>query len=610
MLSKIALSTIKHRLKDFIVLFTGLTIAVAIFFMFTTIANNRAFLEANSTIRQITLIFVVGEFLLGFITLIYLTFANNFLLQLRQREYGLLMMYGATKSQVSQLLFRETLILGSLASVVGIFVGMALTAIAGHVLQKLLYLNLPHWQFFNGRGLIVTIVFFAVILTINGIWNVLHLKRTQLNDLLHANQVNEKLPTKMGRYFIFGILGIILMILSFIIMHKIAQMGLMGLILALILNVSGTFLIIRASLILILNVLQKLTGSYKGLRRFTIGQLTFRLSAFDKLLTIVTLMFALALGALSVGRGFQMTVPILASQNSAYTIAIKDPTKQETANIDKLTGVTFKTTYQYKMVNKAKLYLSKAEFSQVNLPVLATNGTMRTQVSLKIPKTTYADAKELANKYPSALNQLLVNITANNMGAIDASFLNKTAFAVAKGQSGSITVIRVKDYTANETSLAALVKSQMANHSDFSTDTITGTYPCVQLLRSYMGGVEFMGFFLAIAFLTMLASTLMFKVLSNTAIDKKRYRILSMIGANTSLLKQTNAKEIGVIFGIPMIIGFLDVWFGLPMFKPIMGNVYLGFGFAAVVVVILYVLYYLLTVFLYQKILALKQKHN
>lgn len=56
-------------------------------------------------------------------------------------------------------------------------------------------------------------------------------------------------------------------------------------------------------------------------------------------------------------------------------------------------------------------------------------------------------------------------------------------------------------------------------------------------------GFEFMGFFLGIAFLTMLASCLMFKILSGANSDIMRYTMLRKIGARNGLLKNRSAKR-------------------------------------------------------------------
>ena len=65
----------------------------------------------------------------------------------------------------------------------------------------------------------------------------------------------------------------------------------------------------------------------------------------------------------------------------------------------------------------------------------------------------------------------------------------------------------------------------------------------------------------------MLASTLMFKVLSGANSDKPRYKMLWKIGAQRKLLKASIRSEIGTLFALPAILGIVDVLFGLQFFK-------------------------------------------
>lgn len=95
MLSKLALSGLKSKLQDYIVLLMGLVMSIAIFYMFQTIALNKVFIEANSFISWIQFIFHAGSVLLVIITFFYIVYANSFLLSLRQKEFGMYMMLGA-----------------------------------------------------------------------------------------------------------------------------------------------------------------------------------------------------------------------------------------------------------------------------------------------------------------------------------------------------------------------------------------------------------------------------------------------------------------------------------------------------------------------------------
>ncbi|PFX95213.1 ABC transporter permease, partial [Bacillus toyonensis] len=88
MLFKLSMSGLKSKRKDYMVLLVGLIMSISIFYMFQTLALNKTFIEGNS-MDGIFSVFQTGSFLLGFITLFYILYANSFLLSLRQKEFGM-----------------------------------------------------------------------------------------------------------------------------------------------------------------------------------------------------------------------------------------------------------------------------------------------------------------------------------------------------------------------------------------------------------------------------------------------------------------------------------------------------------------------------------------
>ncbi|HLR68554.1 MAG TPA: ABC transporter permease, partial [Virgibacillus sp.] len=61
MLFKLSISGLKSKLKNYIVLLIGLVMSIAIFYMFQTLALNKAFLEANAPINSFGSIFQIGS---------------------------------------------------------------------------------------------------------------------------------------------------------------------------------------------------------------------------------------------------------------------------------------------------------------------------------------------------------------------------------------------------------------------------------------------------------------------------------------------------------------------------------------------------------------------
>lgn len=124
MLLKLSLSSMRKSFKDYLVLLFGLTMSIAIFYMFQTLAQNKVFLESNAMIGSIVFIFHVGTFILAMITIFYIFYATSFILSMRQKEMGMYMTLGAKKPKVTQLMFFETFFIGIISLIVGIAIGI------------------------------------------------------------------------------------------------------------------------------------------------------------------------------------------------------------------------------------------------------------------------------------------------------------------------------------------------------------------------------------------------------------------------------------------------------------------------------------------------------
>ncbi|MGR5920365.1 hypothetical protein ACT7DD_09130 [Bacillus paranthracis] len=78
MIFKLSMSGLKSKLKDYIVLLVGLVMSISIFYMFQTLALNKAFVKASTSFRSIEPVFQTGTVLLAIITFFYVLYANSF----------------------------------------------------------------------------------------------------------------------------------------------------------------------------------------------------------------------------------------------------------------------------------------------------------------------------------------------------------------------------------------------------------------------------------------------------------------------------------------------------------------------------------------------------
>ena len=621
MLWKLSLTGIKSRFKDYLVLFSGLTFASAIFYMFMTLATNPAFLKGSLSIAfKITqIVFSFGIALLSIITFVYIVYANSFLLSMRQKDYGMYMMLGARTSKIGRLIFAETLVVGLLATLLGTVLGVGLTQGVSSVLISQLGLQSHKFVGFYLPALLWTIAFFAILFFLAAFWNRHKLVKSNVINLLHEDQKPVKLHRNKLWKFIEAILGIALLAIGYWAMMHAAKLGTKTIPIAFFTIVFGSYFTFDSFFTAIIDLLRKnLAYKYKKLHSFTLGQLKFRLSDYTRILSTVSLLFALALGAITVGLNFNnMTEQSM--QSTYYDVVLYGHNKKVDNQLKKV-SVKSTTTVDYKMVVEGKgkektrvLYIPKNQ--------LENNKIMYQRYSRKNGMNHYDTRRitvnDLKNKKSSPVNDAeyqLMSLTP--YAGAQVKVVSQNQYNQVNAKENKIELLRVNNFRSNFNNvekLQNLSATQMMSSPKVDKDAINvnlsnSKSAQYRLVSSMTSGFEFMGFFLGLAFLAMLASTLMFKVLSGANSDKPRYQMLWKVGTRKSLLKASIAKEIGILFALPAALGVVDVLFGLQLFKSILGmNTYDKLWIPFTIFGVLYVLYYLLTVVLYQHIVLQKE---
>ena len=621
MLWKLSLTGIKSRFKDYLVLFSGLTFASAIFYMFMTLATNPAFLKGSLSIAfKITqIVFSFGIALLSIITFVYIVYANSFLLSMRQKDYGMYMMLGARTSKIGRLIFAETLVVGLLATLLGTVLGVGLTQGVSSVLISQLGLQIHKFVGFYLPALLWTIAFFAILFFLAAFWNRHKLVKSNVINLLHEEQKPVKLHRNKLWKFIEAILGIALLAIGYWAMMHAAKLGTKTIPIAFFTIVFGSYFTFDSFFTEIIDLLRKnLAYKYKKLHSFTLGQLKFRLSDYTRILSTVSLLFALALGAITVGLNFNnMTEQSM--QSTYYDVVLYGHNKKVDNQLKKV-SVKSTTPFDYKMVVEGKgkeknrvLYISENH--------LENNKIMYQRYSRKNGMSHYDTRRitvnDLKNKKSSPVNDAeyqLMSLTP--YAGAQVKVVSQNQYNQVNAKENKIELLRVNNFRSNFNNvekLQNLSATQMMSSPKVDKDAINvnlsnSKSAQYRLVSSMTSGFEFMGFFLGLAFLAMLASTLMFKVLSGANSDKPRYQMLWKVGTRKSLLKASIAKEIGILFALPAALGVVDVLFGLQLFKSILGmNTYDKLWIPFTIFGVLYVLYYLLTVVLYQHIVLQKE---
>ncbi|EOO57804.1 ABC transporter permease [Bacillus cereus VD196] len=619
MLFKLSMSGLKSKLKDYIVLFVGLVMSISIFYMFQTLALNKAFIESNSVINSIGFVFQAGSFLLAILTFFYILYANSFLLSLRQKEFGMYMMLGAKRYKVTLLMFIETIILGTASLTIGIAVGVGLAEGIGQVLMTQLEFAGDGYKAFYIPSMTVTCIFFFGLFVLSAIMNSIKLSRISVLQLVHADTQTERVVVKGKMTGVVAFLAIILLgtgYASMIYMDKLREKGIF---IALIATTAGTYMLFGSLLPFIIKKLKSnKKRSEKGLNAFTFAQLNFRINSLTKVLATVAMLIALGAGAISGGMAFKNNVPMYADQKVIYDVVIHNPISEEKKI---LSSITFKekNEYRYK-VDDIFIYYLKEDLEK-NRPLIRFSNEMgdsgiTKRISEELPAGAISldslEKTEHAVAMPEKWNTFLREIHPPYFDpSRSIKIVDRTIYDSIKKKE-EITLIGKSDdfvtYTKEWKKIDELQMSKYKNKiANLTNDLLSSKYKMYYTFYTIASGTIFMGFFLGLAFLAMMASCLMFKILSSATKDITRYQMLYKIGVNRELLIRSIYKELFFVFLFPTLIGIAHVLFGMNIFSFILIDPYFRISVPILIFIVIYVIYYLVTVKLYKEIVLPKE---
>ena len=602
MLVKLSLTGVKSRLRDYLVLFSGLVMAAAIFYMFQSMASNETFLESNSFISSIVIIFYFGTVLLSIITLVYIFYANSFLMAMRQKDYGMFMMLGAKTGKIAQMIFVETFFIGILATLCGSVLGLGLSSVVNHLLTTKLDIQVQHFSPVNGKAFLVTVIFFAVLFLIAAVANASSIAKKPLLTLLRENSTPVQVKRRKIGLLFEAIVGVILLGLGYVMMDMLMTLQIFGIAGALVTIVLGTYFVFHSVIVFILSLLKKVDSiALKQLNNFTLSQLSFRMQEYTRILSMVAMLVALALGALTVGLGFRNEIPKMADAVAPYDLVLNNAQKFDQQKVADLQP-TSDVKYQFKE-DADHIYYVTDEFNQQ--PIASVEYQPNGKTAIK----TYT-GQEMQDNVTA--QDAIRGVELPDQQGKEIHLVSAADFAGINLPVGQLQVIQVKDFQDQLKPIQALAKeNEQINPSAVGIEGMgmsgqkASAYDMYNILFS---GLEFMGFFLGLAFLTMLASCLMFKILSGAHSDVQRYRMLSKIGTRQALLKQSIRREIGVLFLGPGLLGMIHVLFGLQMFSAFLSEPYHQLWVPFGIFFLLYFIYYVVTVWMYRHLVLEQQE--
>ena len=499
MYAKLAKSNARKSIKDYLIYFITITICVSLFYAITSLSSSsyEFITEDSYNFKTLQLILKYSTYVITAILILLIAYVNKYMIRRRQREFATYILLGAEQKSIAFMFFIETLIIGTLAIIAGIFVG----TLFSQAITALVLVSVNQEVVFTLRlymdTVVITFIFFIAMFCIIGLYNVSVLNKIKLIDMLNASEQVEFQFRRSGKVYgvIFGLsilLYIVCVYCTFKLInteidYSIKSLTYIGI--SLVSFIIGTFaLFYSISYILIYLKGKCINFKYEGTNLFLIGSIVSKIKTAPILMATIAMNFlgamisfimTLAMAQWSLGY-LNMRVPydIDIRNDYSYNFDIEDIPKLDYGEVVQYLNDEGYSVRDYCQVEK--YFIDKDEFytgDRNNSPMLAISlsdfNKLRTMLGYE--KINLKE-NEFTTQWHSVVNNTDINkfLSKNKHLNINGEILNISKDSHYKESIGeriydfySYNIIILpdkvcKDLTLAETNFLANLNNQMS----------------------------------------------------------------------------------------------------------------------------------------------------
>ena len=610
--SKLAFRNVKKSYKDYFVYFMTLMFSVCLFYTFNSFSAQEQILNLNAS--QSTVLQTVGQFMnvlsvfVAIVLAFLILYANNFLIRRRKQEFGVYMLLGMPKRDISKILVYETMAVGVLSLLSGLLLGILCSWLLGLFSAGMLQVAVSFHFIFSLSSAVSTIVSFTVIFIVIMLLNTRVIAKVKLIDLLQAKKKME--ATRMRSSWISVLvllLSLILLGTAYYMATASLQMFAVMLLPILLIGGIGTILFfVPLSGFLIQFIRLSKRTYYRDLHMVVLRQINAKISSASTAMGIVCLMLLLAIGALSCGfslhhtllESVEQTTPymytymqdeVISEQDMMRLLMVNNSREWNQVNVygDKTTlksvlplmqGADKDTLYQ----DAALDYVSLSDYNKA----MAAQGKKR--VSLAEDEAFFISGrKDILDAFTASSQQhkavtvfddkLTLTDKKNEVSMLSTGYMPDIMLAVVvpdavlQGQRPVRTYWNIN--LSQEKQISRYNETVKQNLEEYARQSAIAGYHYSGVTRdevkesSLGSGMLFIyiGLYLGIVFLVSSAAVLALQQLSDADDNKTTYDILRKIGTPQRMINRSICGQIAIYFMLPLSLAVVHAMVGVPV---------------------------------------------
>ena len=653
---KIALQNIRKNAKVYVPYILTCLGTVAMYYMIGFLSYHEGIdqIFGGGYVRSIML---MGVWVTAIFAVLFLFYTNSFLMKRRKKEFGLYNILGMEKKHLSRVMLYETVVIAAISLVGGVLAGILLSKLMILVLMKIFNLNQPIGFMVSTRAIGSSLQLFGVIFLLLFLNSLRQIHLAKPIELLRGGEVGEKEPKTN---WITAILGLLCLGSGYYISLTIESplMTLMLFFVAVVLVITGTYLVFISGSIAILKLLRRWKRFYYKTSHFiSVSGMIYRMrqnaAGLASICILSTMVLVMISSTFSLYAGIEKNVAqrypadinitlhswqeedqsaleahmdaVLSAQQlgevqmekyrhvgfsiilDGNTVIMDEETMNSVGTLDDLWTVDMIPLEEHNALNGVQETLAENEV------LLCSYGREYPYDSIVIDGKTYQVRAQL-----QTTKEASGEATASAWGAIfviaNQEVIDQwiASYPLLDSQTDTIFHYNLPDASAQQ--LTALEET-MGGDALLNTNLNVSSYVEFQEsnrtgLREMYGGLFFLGLFLGLLFIMATILIIYYKQISEGYDDRERFEIMQKVGLSRKDIKHSIHSQVLMVFFLPLLMAGCHLAGAFPAIARILVLLqavsdrmffYCNLGCFAVFAV-LYLLIYLITAKVYYKI--------
>jgi putative ABC transport system permease protein len=614
-LSKLVFKNVGKSMQDYTVYFFTLVFGVSIFYMFNSIYAQQEIMavteEVNASMialkKILSFISVFVAVILGFL----IVYANSFFIRRRKKEMGIYMTLGMSKGKISSIFVFETFLMGLLALIAGLVIGVFGSQFMSVFTAKIFEADMTAYKFiFSPDAAVKSILYFAVIFLTVIIFNTIAVSKYKLIDLIYGGRKNESFKIRSTRVAVLVFLVSIVFLgtaYALILTNGIININHIFLC-SIILGTVGSLLFFFS----FSGILTRLVQSnkklyYKGLTMFVTRQLTSKINTNFISISVVSIVLLLVIGIFSTGYSMKNILSADLKNTAPYDVSFYG-SKEEGNHSAIYESLPLSIKNIDAIRHEYSVFRGDLRFKDLQVEESSLSFDMGTRALDFVMFSDYQKFLEMQGKEKADFleNEYFIIASGDVYQQIAQQFLDSNV-TISLGDNtlmpkGEVQNIKLSNsdsgiiFVVNDTFSEIFHKS--SDHVlNITCKTEEGSKELQEKLKQYSNSedyqekgfwyyssreeiyalsiaakaiISFLAIYLGIVFMVACAAILAIQQLAQAADNKERYALLRKLGAEKKMLDRALFVQILSYFFLPLMLGIAHSIVGLTAVNDLM----------------------------------------